>query len=162
MGWRCEGKVLVVDDGPDIRALLSATLRLVDFGGASRAQGRALPGPTTSSRPGRARRHAARPRRHRVARRLRETGQTTPCSSSPRGTRSRRISGLTIGADDYVTKPFSLESSCGSGDLRRAPRRRAERRRPALRRPDGEDAHIVRRAGKVVDLSPTELTTPGT
>ncbi|RAV31643.1 response regulator transcription factor [Corynebacterium heidelbergense] len=72
-----------------------------------------------------------------------------------------RIHGLTIGADDYVTKPFSLEEVI-------------TRLRVILRRVSPEetagssvityeditlddDMHEVTKAGKVVDLSPTEF-----
>ncbi len=72
-----------------------------------------------------------------------------------------RIHGLTIGADDYVTKPFSLEEVI-------------TRLRVILRRVSPEesadtstityeditlddDLHEVTKAGKVVDLSPTEF-----
>ncbi|MCX7492584.1 response regulator transcription factor [Corynebacterium sp. P6129] len=73
-----------------------------------------------------------------------------------------RIHGLTIGADDYVTKPFSLEEVI-------------TRLRVILRRGrllgDGasdatlsyadltlnDDTHEVTKAGRIVDLSPTEF-----
>ncbi|MCK7643395.1 response regulator transcription factor [Corynebacterium sp. CCM 8835] len=73
-----------------------------------------------------------------------------------------RIHGLTIGADDYVTKPFSLEEVI-------------TRLRVILRRgrllDDGasdatlsyadltlnDDTHEVTKAGRIVDLSPTEF-----
>jgi two-component system OmpR family response regulator len=73
-----------------------------------------------------------------------------------------RISGLTVGADDYVTKPFSLEEVV----LRIRAILRRSRSEPSLE-DDGvlryadlelnEDAHEVRRGGKLVDLSPTEF-----
>jgi two-component system OmpR family response regulator len=69
-----------------------------------------------------------------------------------------RVSGFAVGADDYVTKPFSLEELLG--------RIRAvlKRTRPGasasgLRVADlelDEDAHEVRRAGALVALTPTE------
>jgi two-component system OmpR family response regulator len=69
-----------------------------------------------------------------------------------------RVSGFALGADDYVTKPFSLEELLG--------RIRAvlKRTRPGasasgLRVADlelDEDAHEVRRAGALVALTPTE------
>jgi two-component system, OmpR family, response regulator len=72
-----------------------------------------------------------------------------------------RIAGLTAGGDDYVTKPFSLEEVVA--------RIRAVLRRTGIGgQPDtgrlvfhdlelDEDSHEVRRAGKLVDLSPTEF-----
>jgi two-component system OmpR family response regulator len=95
---------------------------------------------------------------------LRARGVTTPVLFlTARDALEDRISGLTAGADDYVTKPFSLEEVV----LRiRAILRRS---RPELdERADAgvlryadlelfEDAHEVRRAGRLVDLSPTEF-----
>ncbi|MBV7281932.1 MULTISPECIES: response regulator transcription factor [unclassified Corynebacterium] len=78
-----------------------------------------------------------------------------------------KIRGLTLGADDYVTKPFSLEEVVTRLRviLRRAqssqpaePGGRAGQR-PVLRYADLElddNTHEVRKAGEVVELSPTE------
>ena len=72
-----------------------------------------------------------------------------------------RIHGLTIGADDYVTKPFSLEEVIT--------RLRVILRRVAPEESEGsplisyaditlnDDMHEVTKAGEVVDLSPTEF-----
>lgn len=70
-----------------------------------------------------------------------------------------KVTGLTVGGDDYVTKPFSLDEVVAR--IRALLRRTA----PAddvdvtLVVDDLElddDAHEVRRGGEVVDLSPTE------
>jgi two-component system OmpR family response regulator len=76
-----------------------------------------------------------------------------------------RISGLSVGADDYVTKPFSLEEVVLR--IRAILRRSQPEVAPAgaagtgvLRYADLElddDAHEVRRAGRLIDLSPTEF-----
>ena len=72
-----------------------------------------------------------------------------------------RIMGLTLGADDYVTKPFSL------GEV--LARIRAILRRAGMEAASGserlvfadieldDDAHEVLKAGHLVDLSPTEF-----
>src|SRR6059058_3153182 len=97
-----------------------------------------------------------------VCRRLRRRASTAHVPIimlTARGEESDRIRGLETGADDYVTKPFSpreLLARVGAV-LRRV--------RPALA---GEqlaygdiemdaDAHRVRRAGKPVQLGPTEF-----
>jgi two-component system OmpR family response regulator len=72
-----------------------------------------------------------------------------------------RISGLTVGGDDYVTKPFSLEEVVLRirAILRRSQPETAEDD-ATLRYADlemDEDAHEVRRGGKSIDLSPTEF-----
>ncbi len=98
-----------------------------------------------------------------VAQRLRASGFPVPVLFlTARDSVEDRISGLTVGGDDYVAKPFSLEEVV----LRiRAILRRG--RGDAGLTDDGvlryadlemdEDAHEVRRGGKLVDLSPTEF-----
>ena len=98
-----------------------------------------------------------------VARRLRAAARPVPVLFlTARDSVADRISGLTAGGDDYVTKPFSLEEVV----LRiRAILRRSkpgsELVDPGmLRYADlelDEDAHEVRRGGKLIDLSPTEF-----
>lgn len=72
-----------------------------------------------------------------------------------------RIHGLTIGADDYVTKPFSLEEVITR--LRVVLRRVSpedEKESNVISYEDltlDDDMHEVTKAGKVVDLSPTEF-----
>jgi two-component system OmpR family response regulator len=76
-----------------------------------------------------------------------------------RDTQADKVNGLTIGGDDYITKPFGLEEL-------------AARVRTVLRRTRGDtaesvltfadieldqDAYEVRRAGNLVELSPTEF-----
>jgi two-component system OmpR family response regulator len=97
-----------------------------------------------------------------VARRLRASRPVPVLFLTARDAVEDRISGLTVGADDYVTKPFSLEEVV----LRiRAILRRSQ---PGIDfSPDSvltyadlemdEDAHEVRRGGKLIDLSPTEF-----
>jgi two-component system OmpR family response regulator len=74
-----------------------------------------------------------------------------------------RIAGLTVGGDDYVTKPFSLEEVVlRLRAILRRTRAEGERVRPApsLRYADlvlDEDAHEVYRADRPIRLSPTEF-----
>nr|WP_323374281.1 response regulator transcription factor [Corynebacterium marambiense] len=73
-----------------------------------------------------------------------------------------RIHGLTIGADDYVTKPFSLEEVITRlRVILRRGRLLDDRDADAtLRYADltlNDDTHEVTKAGRVVDLSPTEF-----
>jgi len=69
-----------------------------------------------------------------------------------------RVRGLTIGGDDYLTKPFSVEELVARCRLLT---RRAGGAQPPARLcyadlEIDEDAHRVMRAGRVVHLSPTE------
>jgi two-component system OmpR family response regulator len=74
-----------------------------------------------------------------------------------------RIAGLTLGGDDYVTKPFSLEEVVTRVGvvLRRTHPLTEERPANRLVCADlvlDEDQHQVWRAGERVDLSPTEFS----
>ncbi|MCP1388435.1 response regulator transcription factor [Corynebacterium sp. TA-R-1] len=73
-----------------------------------------------------------------------------------------RIHGLTIGADDYVTKPFSLEEVITRLRviLRRGNVTEGANEDSTLRYADltlNDETHEVTKAGKIVDLSPTEF-----
>jgi two-component system OmpR family response regulator len=103
-----------------------------------------------------------------VCRRLRASDNEVPIIFlTARDTTSESITGLTLGGDDYITKPFSVEALAARV---RAVLRRA-RRQPGrdggeagggatLRVGDlelDEDHWTVRRAGAPVELSPTEF-----
>jgi two-component system OmpR family response regulator len=98
-----------------------------------------------------------------VAQRLRASGHPVPVLFlTARDAVEDRISGLTAGADDYVTKPFSLEEVVLRirAILRRSRGEATLVDAGVLRYADlelDEDAHEVRRGGAVVDLSPTEF-----
>ena len=73
-----------------------------------------------------------------------------------------RIHGLTIGADDYVTKPFSLEEVITRLRviLRRGNVSEDSNEDTTLRYADltlNDDTHEVTKAGEIVELSPTEF-----
>jgi len=94
-----------------------------------------------------------------ILRRLRADGHKVPVLFlTARDTVDDKVRGLTLGGDDYVTKPFSLEEVVARVQviLRRQGMGGGE---PKLILADLEmddDAHRVRRAGLVIDLSPTE------
>jgi two-component system, OmpR family, response regulator len=93
-----------------------------------------------------------------VCRRLRSEGTRTPVLFlTARDSTDDTVRGLTLGGDDYLAKPFSLEELVARIDavLRRA----GATRDAVLRCADLEvddDAHRVRRGGVEVALSPTE------
>ena len=157
-------RVLVVDDEENICALMSATLRLTGFeveiardaAEALRAAARFEPDlvildvmlPDMDG--------------FEVAKRLRAAGRDLPVLFlTARDAVRDRVTGLTVGGDDYVTKPFDLEEVV----LRvQAILRRAKTPAPpddrVLRYADlelDETVHEVRRAGQPVELSPTEF-----
>ena len=95
-----------------------------------------------------------------VCRRMREAGVTTPVIFlTAVDSVGDKVRGLTMGADDYVTKPFSVEEL--SARVRSLLRRTGRALEPAARRYGDlvidEDAHVVTRGDAPVDLSPTEF-----
>ncbi|MGB6165755.1 MAG: response regulator transcription factor [Pseudonocardiaceae bacterium] len=162
--------VLVVDDEPNILALLCASLRLSGFEvHAADSGAKAL---TTLA-------HAVPDivvldvmlpdcDGFTLARQLRGAhGQLPVLFLTARDSVDDRIAGLTAGGDDYVTKPFSLEELVLR--LRAILRRTQAARNGEAGSNDGEgkityadleldeEAHEVRRAGQIVQLSPTEF-----
>ncbi|HEV2375287.1 MAG TPA: response regulator transcription factor [Streptosporangiaceae bacterium] len=101
-----------------------------------------------------------------VCRRLRAEGNEVPVIFlTARDTSSDTVTGLALGGDDYVTKPFSVEALVARvrAVLRRAARSTAgggQAREEPLRAGDlelDEARWLVQRAGVTVDLSPTEF-----
>jgi two-component system OmpR family response regulator len=96
-----------------------------------------------------------------VCRRLRADGIRVPVVYlTARDATEDKVRGLTIGGDDYVTKPFSLEELVARirAVLRRAGHANGHSSRMLFADLElDEDTHEVRRAGALVELSPTEF-----
>ncbi|PWI41053.1 response regulator transcription factor [Streptomyces sp. ICBB 8177] len=168
-----EASLLVVDDEPNIRELLSASLRFAGFKVASAASGNEALAAVAKERPDLVVLDVMLPDMDgfAVVRRLRE--ESGAYGRSAAAARDRlpvifltakdgvedKVSGLTAGGDDYVTKPFSLEELIA-------------RIRAILRRTGGPEedgtlvvgdleldpvGHQVLRGGRPVSLSPTEF-----
>ena len=157
-----QGELLVVDDEPYLRDAVAASLRFLGFAVTTAGNGS----------------EALRLARDRpfdllvldvmlpdtdgfeVIRRLRRDGSNIPVIFlTARDTQADKVTGLTIGGDDYLTKPFGLEELAARirTVLRRA---RPSETGPVLTFADIEldqDSYEVRRAGHLVDLSPTEF-----
>ncbi|KSU58979.1 two-component system response regulator [Gordonia sp. SGD-V-85] len=99
-----------------------------------------------------------------LLRRLRADGVEAPALFlSARDTVEDKINGLTIGGDDYVTKPFSLEEVVARLQvlLRRSGFDDQKRASSKITFADIElddETHEVFKAGELVALSPTEFT----
>jgi two-component system, OmpR family, response regulator len=94
-----------------------------------------------------------------VVRRLREGGVRVPVLFlTARDAVEDKVRGLTLGGDDYVTKPFSLEEVMArvQAMLRRAGMKVSNAQVSFADLEMDDDAHLVTRAGTPVDLSPTE------
>ncbi|WP_028280274.1 response regulator transcription factor [Arthrobacter sp. H5] len=158
-----EAKLLVVDDEPNIRELLSTSLRFAGFDVVAAANGREALAAAETHNPDLAVLDVMLPDMDgfTVTRRLRAAGRHFPVVFlTARDDTEDKVTGLTVGGDDYVTKPFSLDEVVA--------RIRAVLRRTqptddddAVIRVDDleldDDAHEVRRAGETIDLSPTEF-----
>ncbi len=158
-----EARLLVVDDEPNILDLLASSLRFAGFEVSTASDGKSAFHLATTEYPDLIVLDVMLPDMDgfTVTRRLRDAGVRIPVLFlTARDDMRDKIQGLTVGGDDYVTKPFGLEEVVA-------------RIRAILRRTVGEsgddgvlriadleldeDAHEVRRAGHEIDLSPTEF-----
>jgi two-component system, OmpR family, response regulator len=94
-----------------------------------------------------------------VCRRLRGDGVDTPVLFlTARDGTDDTVRGLTLGGDDYVTKPFALEEILARVQalLRRSGRLGGGTKLALADLEMDDDAHLVRRAGERIELSATE------
>ena len=161
-----EARLLVVDDEPNILELLGASLRYAGFEVHTAANGTDALIRARECRPDLLVLDVMMPGLDGfgVVRRLRSEGINTPVLFlTARDATEDKVTGLTVGGDDYVTKPFSLEEILAR--IRAVLRRTtlasgAGRAAPQLTFADIElddDTHEVRKAGELVALSPTEF-----
>jgi two-component system, OmpR family, response regulator len=158
-----EAKLLVVDDEPNIRELLSTSLRFAGFEVVAAANGREALAAADQHAPDLAVLDVMLPDMDgfTVTRRLRAAGKHFPVLFlTAKDDTEDKVTGLTVGGDDYVTKPFSLDEVVAR--IRAVLRRTQplEDDDAVIRVDDLElddDAHEVRRGGHVIDLSPTEF-----
>src|SRR5262249_44487785 len=95
-----------------------------------------------------------------ICRELRAAGSRTPIILlTARGQEQDKILGLGLGADDYVTKPFSPRELVAriQAVLRRATRPAMGKRFQFGNVQVDFTRHEVRRAGSIVDLTPAEF-----
>lgn len=159
---RVEATIAVVDDEPSIRDLLTASLHFSGFDVVSAANGTEAINVIEKSRPDLIILDVMLPDidGFTVTRRIRNDGITAPVLFlTARDDTQDKVMGLTVGGDDYVTKPFSLEEVVARirAILRRT--RQDEEDGPVISVADleiNEDSHDVSRHGVPVDLSPTE------
>ncbi len=160
-----EARLVVVDDEPHIRELLATSLRFAGFEVHAGGDGNAAMRLAREVQPDLMVLDVMLPDMDgfTVTRRLRETGQHVPVLFlTARDETADKVAGLTVGGDDYVTKPFSLEEVVARirAVLRRTGGERHDDDAAVLRYADlelDEDSHDVRRGSRPVDLSPTEF-----
>ncbi|MER7440640.1 MULTISPECIES: response regulator transcription factor [Micromonospora] len=158
-----EARLLVVEDDPNILELLSASLRFAGFDVATATSGSTALTAAKDHRPDLVVLDVMLPDLDgfEVIRMLREAGTRTPVVFlTARDATDDKIRGLTLGGDDYVTKPFSLEEL--TARIRAVLRRTSSGEQPPSRLTFAdleldEETHEVYRAGQRVQLSPTEF-----
>ncbi len=156
-------RLLVVEDEPNIRELLATSLRFAGFEVDVAADGAAALDAVHRFDPDLIVLDVMLPDTDgfEVASRLRASERHQPILFlTARDSLDDKLKGLTVGGDDYVTKPFSLEEVIARIRviLRRTqdvPSAEAVLRFADLELDD--EAHEVRRAGTSIDVSPTEF-----
>ncbi|WP_204015355.1 response regulator transcription factor [Sphaerimonospora thailandensis] len=159
-----EARLLIVEDEPNILELLSASLRYAGFEVHSASNGTEAVAAAQRQRPDLIVLDVMLPDMDGfdIVRRMRGGGTRTPVVFlTARDATEDKIRGLTLGGDDYVTKPFSLEEVIAriravlrrtAGDAVTCP--------PRLTFADvelDEESHEVWRADVPISLSPTEF-----
>ena len=158
-------KVLVVDDEPNIVELLQVSLRFQGFDVVTASGGEEALKVAEESRPDAFILDVMMPGMDgfELLTKLRETGHDGPVLFlTAKDAVEDKIHGLTIGADDYVVKPFSLEEVITRLRviLRRGKAEETEEAGGVLTYADltlNDETHEVTKAGTIVDLSPTEF-----
>ena len=155
-------RVLVVDDEPNIVDVISMALRYQGFEVESAGTGQAALAAVNTFKPQMIVLDVMLPDMEgfEVARRLGAQHARVPIIFlTARDATDDKVRGLSLGGDDYVTKPFSLEELVA--------RIRSILRRSGLAEPESsrmvfedveldEDAHEVTRRGELVELTATE------
>jgi two-component system OmpR family response regulator len=155
-------RILVVDDEPNIVDVVTMALRFQGFTVDAAANGAEALSKVSAFRPHLIVLDVMLPDMEGfdVAQRLGAQRARVPIIFlTARDATDDKIRGLTLGGDDYVTKPFSLEELVA--------RIRSILRRSGLAEPESsrltfedleldEDAHEVSRGGEIIDLTATE------
>ena len=160
--------VLVVDDEPNIRELVQVALQFHGCAVTTAGTGKDALRQAETDRPDLIVLDVVLPDLDgfEVCRRLRSGGNEVPVIFlTARDTSSDTVTGLALGGDDYVTKPFSVESLVARvrAVLRRASRVPGGETVPDTQKLRAGDLELdesrwtVHRAGQPVELSPTEF-----
>ena len=158
-------RILVVDDESSISELVATSLKFVGFDVRTAASGAQALQIAQEFKPHALILDVMLPDQNgfEVCRQLRSEGHDVGVLFlTAKDSTEDKIAGLTIGGDDYVTKPFSLEELVARlrALLRRTGVTEVIADEEKIRFADlelDEATHEVRRAGKLIDLSPTEF-----
>jgi len=156
-------RILVVDDEPSITDLVAMALRYEQFAVTVASNGREALDAVDSFAPDLVVLDIMLPGidGFEVARRLRNAGSRLPILFlTARDATADKIRGLTLGGDDYMTKPFSVEELVARihAILRRVLPAAASPSRLVFADLElDDDTHEVRRAGREIELTATEF-----
>ena len=155
-------KILIVDDEPNIRDLLTTTLRFQGFAVQSVSNGAGTISAVLAEEPDLIVLDVMLPDMNgfSVTKRLRAAGYTSPILFlTAKDDTQDKITGLTVGGDDYVTKPFSLDEIVAriNAILRRTMAKEEEAMIIAGEISMDQDTHEVKVGENTLDLSPTEF-----
>ena len=158
-------RILVVDDENSISELIATSLKFVGFDVRTASSGAQALQIAEEFKPHALILDVMLPDQNgfEVCRQLRSKGHNVGVLFlTAKDSTEDKIAGLTIGGDDYVTKPFSLEELVARlrALLRRTGATEVIADEEKIRFADlelDEATHEVRRAGNLIDLSPTEF-----
>jgi two-component system OmpR family response regulator len=159
-------KVLVVDDEPNIRDLLSTSLRFAGFNVLAVANGTDAVTAAEKGNPDIILLDVMLPDMNgfSVVKKLRSMDILAPVLFlTARDETADKVMGLTVGGDDYMTKPFSLDEIIAriQAILRRTKPEEVEVEQSTIDAGEiqiNQDAHEVFVNATPVELSPTEFT----
>ena len=160
---KAEARVLVVDDEPNIVDIVSMALRYNDYEVVTANSGREALEAVSASKPDMIVLDVMMPELDgfEVAKRLGEQRSDIPILFlTARDTTDDKVRGLTIGGDDYMTKPFSVEELLAriGTILKRSGRGRKEDGPLTFRDLELDDeTREVFRGGNVIELTDTEF-----
>ena len=154
-------RLLLVDDEDNLRSMLEAALRHSGFEVHPAANGRDALDAVPDVKPDLIVLDVMLPDLDGfdVCQRLRSTGDRTPVLFlTARDATEDKVRGLTMGGDDYLVKPFSLDELVAriQAVLRRTGNARGGAVLSCVDLELDDEAHLVTRAGVEVSLSPTE------
>lgn len=155
-------RILIVDDEPNIRELLSTSLRFAGFGVRAVPNGAAAISAVIEEEPELIILDVMLPDMNgfSVTKRLRASGYNAPILflTAKDGVEDK-IQGLTAGGDDYVTKPFSLDEIIAriKAILRRTTQEEEVATLAVGQIHLDQDTHEVTVNGTQIELSPTEF-----
>jgi two-component system OmpR family response regulator len=159
-----QARVLVVDDEPNIAQLVAMALRYEGFVAETASDGRGALVAVRTFAPHLVVLDVMLPDLDgfEVGRRLRAAAEPVPVLFlTARDSVEDRVRGLTLGGDDYLTKPFAIEELVARvrAILRRSGSAGETETRLAFADLElDEETREVRRGGRLVKLSPTEFS----